>query len=236
MVSEVTPPPMNNQLALELIHSQFEPEDYIEHHGIMGMKWGVRRYQNEDGSYTESGRKRYGVGGSKRKIVKGTQRLLNDMEEDIATVKSHIKKAERNIEISGKRLEKAKLKNNQRKIKKHLTRMSLNENLKNIKLSELNTLKGKQMELLARAAASGKDVTIKDAWLDTRSFWQKASGMYMFGVILDTVFAIKEGDKVTGNKFKVRSTKDKSAPRISDKRKRDIRNDVGYTETSYKFL
>ena len=114
--------------------------------------------------------------------------------------------------------------------------MSLNENLKNIKLSELNALKGKQMELLARAAASGKDVTIKDAWLDTRPFWQRVSGAFTFGGILDTAFAIKDGDKVTGNKFKVRSAKDKSAPRISDKRKRDIRDDVGYAETSYKFL
>ena len=31
----------------------------LYHHGIKGQKWGVRRYQNEDGSLTVSGRKRY---------------------------------------------------------------------------------------------------------------------------------------------------------------------------------
>ena len=33
--------------------------NYLEHHGIKGMKWGVRRYQNKDGSLTNVGQKRY---------------------------------------------------------------------------------------------------------------------------------------------------------------------------------
>ena len=31
----------------------------LTHHGILGQKWGVRRYQNADGSLTEAGKKRY---------------------------------------------------------------------------------------------------------------------------------------------------------------------------------
>lgn len=33
-------------------------ETYLAHHGILGMKWGVRRYQNEDGTLTEAGKNR----------------------------------------------------------------------------------------------------------------------------------------------------------------------------------
>lgn len=35
--------------------------DELYHHGVKGMKWGIRRYQNEDGSYTKAGRKRYAL-------------------------------------------------------------------------------------------------------------------------------------------------------------------------------
>lgn len=35
--------------------------EYLCHHGIKGQRWGVRRYQNEDGSYTNTGKKRRSV-------------------------------------------------------------------------------------------------------------------------------------------------------------------------------
>lgn len=50
--------------------------DYLAHYGIKGMKWGVRRFQNKDGSYTSAGLKRRGgsgAGGS-RKSASGRAR------------------------------------------------------------------------------------------------------------------------------------------------------------------
>lgn len=38
--------------------ASFDP-NYLEHFGIFGMKWGVRRYQNKDGTLTAKGRLRY---------------------------------------------------------------------------------------------------------------------------------------------------------------------------------
>ena len=41
---------------------------YLAHHGTKGQKWGVRKYQNEDGSLTSEGRRHYGIGERLRKV------------------------------------------------------------------------------------------------------------------------------------------------------------------------
>ena len=37
-------------------------EEYLQHHGILGMKWGIRRYQNPDGTLTAEGKRRKSKG------------------------------------------------------------------------------------------------------------------------------------------------------------------------------
>lgn len=44
-----------------------ETENSMSHHGVKGMHWGERKYQNPDGSLTEAGRKHYGYGEARKK-------------------------------------------------------------------------------------------------------------------------------------------------------------------------
>ncbi len=39
-----------------------ENKEFLAHYGIKGQKWGVRQFQNTDGSLTAEGRRRYGIG------------------------------------------------------------------------------------------------------------------------------------------------------------------------------
>lgn len=50
-----------------LMHSVSPDDDFIAHYGILGMKWGIRRYQNADGSLTPAGKKRYSSGEGEEK-------------------------------------------------------------------------------------------------------------------------------------------------------------------------
>lgn len=58
---------MNRNMSYEVIR-HVGPRNELRHFGIKGMKWGVRRYQNKDGTLTAEGRNRYGDDISKRSV------------------------------------------------------------------------------------------------------------------------------------------------------------------------
>lgn len=53
--------------------------NYLAHYGAKGMRWGVRKYQNPDGSLTPEGKERYskGIAGFRKKLREGKIRKLN---------------------------------------------------------------------------------------------------------------------------------------------------------------
>lgn len=80
--------------------------DELCHWGIKGMKWGVRRYQNKDGTLTPAGKKRYAGDdrgeGSKNQIqnsspVKTRRRSITDLsDEELRTIVNR-KQSERQL-------------------------------------------------------------------------------------------------------------------------------------------
>ena len=83
--------------------------DELCHYGIRGMRWGIRRYQNSDGSLTTAGRKRYSTGKHNSIFTrkKTTSKIKTKPAEEKPKQKSvsEMSDAELNAFLNRKRLE-----------------------------------------------------------------------------------------------------------------------------------
>ena len=61
----------------DILTRALEEQDYLMHHGILGQKWGIRRYQNPDGSLTAEGKARY-LDSEGKLNKKGSQNFIDN--------------------------------------------------------------------------------------------------------------------------------------------------------------
>lgn len=77
--------------------------NYLEHHGILGMKWGVRRFENKDGSLTAAGKKRYSKK-RERELKKDIKNRSTLSEKELDTKINRLRKENEFVRLANENL------------------------------------------------------------------------------------------------------------------------------------
>lgn len=126
--------------------------DHLAHHGIKGQRWGVRRYRNYDGSYTQLGLKRYDE--SKKAYDEANEKYKKTKE----WYKQNKKEPGAKAKLTNARINKVKLERRTNNIYKHLKSDKRADKGKEL-YSRGYTITGKKNSLKALSAIGGLAVS-----------------------------------------------------------------------------
>lgn len=97
------------------------------HHGVRGMKWGVRRYQNNDGTLTTQGQKRYDRDVRDNMAKKKDSRIDTSNPDPKRWVKEDMERSKKAIDVSSDLIKEAKNLERESSPKIKKTRMDLSK-------------------------------------------------------------------------------------------------------------
>lgn len=111
----------------------------LQHHGIKGQKWGVRRFQNTDGSLTAEGKKRYSVSDYQQAIdkTKTAGKIVNEAK----TLNNTIKKV--NDPAAERRIRKSAAEMSDIELQKRVQRLNMEDNYTRMMLHRENLERGR---------------------------------------------------------------------------------------------
>lgn len=130
-------------------------QDELEHHGIKGMAWGVRRYQNEDGSLTPAGRERYGVEATKNTSAIKMAKDFNRLDKGYANVVADHKMYADQTAYYSRKANKAKRRLNEKKAQKLFAKALKAGQKAALTNQQKKAIESLQWKIIGKAASSG---------------------------------------------------------------------------------
>ena len=110
----------------------------LRHHGIKGQKWGVRRFQNKDGSLTADGKKRYGADDYKNTLDK-----VNSAGKIVDKVREYNNSAQKSSNPDMERRIRKSINNmSDKELQQRVQRLSMEDNYTRMMMHRENLEKG----------------------------------------------------------------------------------------------
>jgi hypothetical protein len=141
-----------------------EYKNELYHAGIKGMKWGVRRYQNKDGSLTPEGKKRYDRDIAENNAKKKDNRIQIDGPDSNRWVKEDIKRTKGVVDSSKDMVKEMKNINDSVKSRSKIQTMDLSKMSDQEMRSQINRalLEKQYNDMFApRKTSRGKEIVTK---------------------------------------------------------------------------